>query len=67
MFVGVAEVGKMKYKGAPCSSPEDAKQSAAAVANSHIPVSHFNTNTIVRPPSLALCVFSLRTLEKGIP
>ena len=64
MFVGVAEVGKMKYKGAPCSSAEDAKQSAAAVANSHIPVSHFKP---IRPPSLALCVFNLRELEKRMP
>ena len=36
-------MGKMKYKGVPCSSAEDAKQSAAAVANSNIQVSHFNS------------------------
>ena len=34
----------MKYKGVPCSSAEDAKQSAAAVANSNIQVSHFKTS-----------------------
>ena len=33
--MGQVEVGKMKFRGATCPSPEDAKQSAAAVANSN--------------------------------
>lgn len=39
MFVGMVEVGKMKFKGALCPNAEDAKQSAAAVANSNLSVS----------------------------
>ena len=35
MFVSVVEVGTMKFKGSVCPTPEDANQSAAAVANSN--------------------------------
>ena len=35
-------VGKNKYNGIPCATPEEAKQSAAAIANSTIPVSYLN-------------------------
>ena len=36
MFIGLAEVGGLKYKGVPCHSPDDAMQSAAAVANANL-------------------------------
>ena len=39
LFVGLVEVGNMKFKGVPCPTLEDAKQSAAAVANSNWTVS----------------------------
>ena len=39
LFIGVVEVGKMKFKGALCPNAEDAKLSAAAAANSNLSVS----------------------------
>ena len=37
--IGIVKVGTYKYKGLPCPNPEDAKQSAAAIAISNLPVS----------------------------
>ena len=36
--IGIVKVGTYKYKGLPCPNPEDAKQSAAAIAISNLPV-----------------------------
>ena len=33
------EVGRKKFKGVPCPTVEEAQQSAAAIANSNMPVS----------------------------
>ena len=39
--IGIVKVGAYKYKGLPCPNPEDAKQSAAAIAISNLPVSWY--------------------------
>ena len=36
--IGIVKGGTYKYKGLPCPNPEDAKQSAAAIAISNLPV-----------------------------
>ena len=40
-FLGIVKVGMYKYKRLPCPNPEDAKQSAAAIAISNLPVSWY--------------------------
>ena len=37
--IGIVKVGTFMYKGLPCPNPDDAKQSAAAIAISNLPVS----------------------------
>ena len=37
--MGTVIVGKSKYSGMPCASQEEAKQSAAAIMSSTMPVS----------------------------
>ena len=37
--IGIVKIGTYKYKGLPCANPEDAKQSAAAIAITNLPVS----------------------------
>ena len=39
--IGIVKVGAYKCKGLPCPNPEDAKQSAAAIAISNLPVSWY--------------------------